>query len=68
MPGKPWPGQNLAPCEEGEKEIKLKGGARACWIEVVRAPEMCKKKGYEHEGRCYLPSYPPPKVPHSVRP
>jgi hypothetical protein len=68
MPKKPWPGQNLAPCEEGEVEIKLKGGARACWVEVnYRNPETCRKRGYEHDGRCYLPSYPPPKVPQSAQ-
>lgn len=66
MPKRPWPGQNLAPCVKGEEEIKLKGGARTCWVEVrYKDPSVCKERGYEYKGLCYLPSYPPPKVPQS---
>jgi hypothetical protein len=69
MPRKPWPGQNLAPCIEGEKEIELRNGQKACWLEVkYDSPEICKRRGYEYKGACYLPSYPPPKTPQSTTP
>jgi hypothetical protein len=67
MPRKPWPGMNLAPCEGEEKEIQLKDGSKTCWIPVRYSAEGCRARGYEYKGECYLPSYPPPKVPQSGR-
>jgi hypothetical protein len=72
MPKKPVAGQKLPPCRQGfEVEIELTEGdkdTRSCWIKGdVRAP-ACKANGYEYQGGCYVPSYPPPKLPQSERP
>jgi hypothetical protein len=67
MPRKPFAGQNVAPCEPQEREIVLKDGTRTCWVSV-NFGDLCKTKGYEYGGGCYLPSYPPPKTPASARP
>ncbi len=72
MPKKPLPGQQLPPCQEGfEVEIELTEGkkdTRSCWIEVKASSAQCKTKGYEYKGGCYLPMYPPVKLPQSAQP
>jgi hypothetical protein len=72
MPKKPFPGQRLPPCREGfEVDIELTQGqknTRSCWFKVDVSVTACKVHGYEYRGGCYAPSYPPPKVPQSVRP
>lgn len=65
LPKKAWPGHKRAPCEAGEKTLKLKDGTETCWFEVVMTAEDCRTKGYEHAGKCYVPIYPPPKVPQA---
>ncbi len=72
MPKRPFPGQRLAPCTQGaEVEVELTEGrkdTRSCWIEVKMTNGKCRTHGYEHRDRCFLPSYPPPKLPQTVRP
>ncbi len=72
MPKRPFPGQRLAPCDRDfEREVELTEGqkdTRSCWIEIKVAAGKCKAKGYEHRGGCFLPSYPPPKLPQTLLP
>ncbi|WP_224244262.1 serine/threonine-protein kinase [Hyalangium gracile] len=72
MPKKPLPGQRVPPCREGfEVEIELTEGqkdTRSCWIKGDVQGSACKAHGYEYRGGCYAPSYPPPKLPQSMRP
>jgi predicted Ser/Thr protein kinase len=72
MPKRPFTGQQLPPCDRDlEVEVELTPGkkeTRSCWIRVYTATGTCKTKGYEYRGGCYLPSYPPPKVPQSIGP
>jgi len=72
MPKRPFTGQRLAPCDRDiEVEIELipgKKDTRSCWVKLDVHAERCKTKGYEYKGGCYLPSYPPPKLPQSVWP
>ncbi|MFL5346881.1 MAG: serine/threonine protein kinase [Hyalangium sp.] len=72
MPKKPLPDQQLPPCQEGfEVEIELTAGqkdTRSCWIKVDARADKCKTKGYEYKGGCYLPMYPPVKLPQSAQP
>ncbi|MDY7227166.1 serine/threonine protein kinase [Hyalangium rubrum] len=71
MPKRPFPGQVVPPCKKGfEAEIELTPGkkeTRSCWIEVKAAEGLCKPNGYEYRGGCYLPVYPPAKLPQSVK-
>ncbi|KFE67351.1 hypothetical protein [Hyalangium minutum] len=69
LPPRPFKGQRKAPCEDGtEFEIELKDGTRACWVQIVYSRAACKTRGYEWQGRCYLPSIPTPKEPSSTLP
>jgi hypothetical protein len=69
MPPRPFKGQRKAPCEEGaEVEIQLKDGTRACWVGIKYSPKICKTRGYEYKGECYLPSMPTPRAPSSTLP
>lgn len=60
MPAAPFKGQARPPCERDEVAIR-----EACWLELARKPppDGCGRKGFEHEGKCYLPiqrEKPPP--------
>jgi hypothetical protein len=71
MPGRPFTGQLVPPCQGLEVEIELTPGrkdTRSCWIKVDATAEKCKTKGYEYRGGCYLPTYPSPKLPQSIGP
>jgi hypothetical protein len=72
MPKRPFTGQRLPPCiQDFEVEVELTPGnkaTRSCWLQVVAGAEKCKTKGYEYKGGCYLPSYPPPKLPQTIQP
>lgn len=71
MPNRPVKGQNLPPCDQDlEVEIELTTGKeepRSWWMELKVSSEKCKTKAYEYRGGCYLPSYPPPKLPQSMQ-
>lgn len=68
LPRKPFDRQHRAPCEEGETEIQLRDGARTCWVGVTYSADVCRRKGYEWKGGCYLPSIPAPPEPSSTLP
>jgi serine/threonine protein kinase len=72
MPERPFTGQQLPPCDRDfEVEIELTPGkknTRSCWLEFKATAEGCKKRGYVYKGGCYLPSYPPSKLPRSIGP
>jgi hypothetical protein len=62
LPPKPLPGQ-LRPDARGRCPLSLhvpiNGG---CWMELRVDPKKCDA-GYEYKGGCYVPAYPPPRVP-----
>ncbi len=66
MPKKPLEGQRRPPCEAGHVEIH--GG---CWVAVHHVDEgthmkaPCGESAFAHDGKCYMPSYPPPRKPTS---
>lgn len=63
MPKQPFPGQRKPPCEErGEKAIN-----GACWVGVGDEKPPCGPKMFDHEDRCYLPSYDAPRQPASEK-
>ncbi len=72
MPKRPITGQRLPPCDRDvEVEIELTPGkkdTRSCWVELKVPAEKCRTRAYEYKGGCYLPIFPPPKVPQSVGP
>jgi hypothetical protein len=61
MPSKPYPGQKRPPCKP-RLEMELNGG---CWVpHEEKAP--CHEDLFEHQGKCYMASMQPPKMPQSV--
>jgi hypothetical protein len=61
MPSKPYPGQKRPPCKP-RLELELNGG---CWVpHEEKAP--CLEELFEHQGKCYMASMQPPKMPQSV--
>jgi hypothetical protein len=61
MPSKPYPGQKRPPCKP-RLEMELNGG---CWVpHEEKAP--CHEDLFEHQGKCYMASMEPPKIPQSV--
>jgi hypothetical protein len=68
MPKKPFPDQYRVDGEgkcDAETEVAINGG---CWVSVKWAPEVCKRRGYEWKGGCYLPSMPSARDPSSNAP
>jgi serine/threonine protein kinase len=64
MPRQPFPGQRRPPCEaRGEKAIN-----GACWVGVIDERPPCGPKMFDHEDRCYYPSYDAPRQPSSEQP
>jgi hypothetical protein len=68
MPKKPFEGQHRAPCEEGEVELRTKDGTKACWFKMDFSRDTCARRGYEHEGKCYLPSMAAQRRPAADKP
>ncbi|SEU36984.1 hypothetical protein [Stigmatella erecta] len=69
LPKKPFEGQYRPPCREGvEVELRTKDGTKACWIEVRVDAGKCRENGYEHGGKCYLPSIQTQRRPAAVTP
>jgi eukaryotic-like serine/threonine-protein kinase len=63
MPKQPFPGQRKPPCEE-RVEKAING---ACWVGVADEKPPCGPKMFDHEDRCYLPSYDAPRQPASEK-
>jgi hypothetical protein len=63
FPRKPYKGQKRPPCTP-RLEVEIMG---ACWIpHELKAP--CPEELYEYQGKCYLTSMLPPRMPQSVEP
>lgn len=63
MPKKPLPGQRKPPCRRGETVII--GG---CWLWIGGERPPCGSTMFDYEGRCYMPSFDPPRQPTSEEP
>jgi hypothetical protein len=64
MPQQPFKGQRKPPCEQrGEKPI-----IGACWVPVGDERPPCGPKMFDHDGRCYIPSFNGPRQPTSGEP
>ncbi len=66
VPKEPLKGQRRPPCDSHQVEIN--GG---CWLAVhdvtdgVHLKAPCREATYSHDGKCYTPSYVPPRPPTS---
>jgi hypothetical protein len=65
LPAGAFRGQKKPPCARDEAQL-----LDACWLELARkpAPDNCGSKGYEHEGRCYIPVRQAERPPTSMEP
>jgi hypothetical protein len=65
MPNGPIEGQKRGKCADDERSIN--GG---CWMELVRKPgtDKCGSKGFEYEGKCWVPVKQAERPPTSVEP
>jgi hypothetical protein len=69
MPKRPFEGQHRAPCKaDVEVELRTRDGTKACWFEVKVGAGKCRENGYEHDGKCYLPSMSLPRRPAADKP
>jgi hypothetical protein len=65
LPSAAFKGQKKPPCEKDEVAL-----LDACWVALARKPEPdhCGSKGYEHDGKCYMPVQQAQRAPTSMEP
>jgi hypothetical protein len=63
LPPKPFPGQmrtdGQGHCPRGYL-VPINGG---CWVPVRAVPKDCDEDAYVYNGGCYIPAFPPERVP-----